>query len=176
MWHYVRGLAFSAKGRRSDAVHEENELANMTARIPPDQPLGTSNRAKNVAEIAQTVLAGEIASAKGDRKTAIKSFSRAVLLEDGLVYEEPPLWCAPVRERLAAELLASGQRSEAVRVYRADLRINPGNPRSIFGLAQILRAVGRDTEAAALDREFHRLWRYADTQLTPLVIAANGST
>jgi hypothetical protein len=69
--------------------------------ILPDRPLGTSNRAKNVAEVAQEVLAGEIASAGGDRKAAIEKFTRAVRLEDALIYEEPPMWYAPVRERLA---------------------------------------------------------------------------
>jgi len=71
MWHYARGLAFSAKGRRSEAAQEESDVASITAVIPPDRPLGTSNRAKNVAEVAQEVLAGEIASAGGDRKAAI---------------------------------------------------------------------------------------------------------
>ena len=71
MWHYARGLAFSAKGRRSEAAQEESDVASITTVIPPDRPLGTSNRAKNVAEVAQEVLAGEIASAGGDRKAAI---------------------------------------------------------------------------------------------------------
>ncbi len=132
--------------------------------IPPDRPLGTSNRAKNVAEVAQEVLAGEIASAGGDRKAAIEKFTRAVRLEDALIYEEPPMWYAPVRERLATELLAAGRRQEAVTIYREDLRINPGNPRSIYGLAQTLKALGRVAEAATLDREFRRVWRYADSR------------
>jgi tetratricopeptide (TPR) repeat protein len=173
MWHYARGLAFSAKGRRSEAAQEESDVASITAVIPPDRPLGTSNRAKNVAEVAQEVLAGEIASAGGERKAAVEKFTRAVRLEDALIYEEPPMWYAPVRERLATELLAAGRRQEAVTIYREDLRINPGNPRSIYGLAQTLKALGRVAEAATLDREFRRVWRYADSQPTPLVIAIN---
>jgi hypothetical protein len=128
MWHYVRGLAFSAKGRRSEAALEESDVANITAVIPPDRPLGTSNRAKNVAAVAEEVLAGEMASIGGDRKAAIEKFTRAVRLEDALIYEEPPMWYAPVRERLATELLAAGRRQDAVTVYREDLKINPGNP------------------------------------------------
>jgi len=173
MWHYARGLAFSAKGRRSEAAQEESGVTSTTALIPSDRPLGASNRAKNVAEVAQEVLAGEIASASGDRKTAIEKFTHAVRLEDALIYEEPPMWYAPVRERLATELLAAGRRDEAVTTYREDLRINPDNPRSLYGLAQTMKAMGRVDESARLDREFRQVWRYADSQPTPLVIATS---
>jgi tetratricopeptide (TPR) repeat protein len=122
------------------------------------------------------MLAGEIASADGDRKAAIEKFTSAVRLEDALIYEEPPMWYAPVRERLATELLAAGRRQEAATIYREDLRINPGNPRSIYGLAQTLKALGRVAEAATLEREFRRVWRYADSQPTPLVIAVNDNS
>ena len=173
MWHYARGLALSAQGRRAEAAREESTVAGITAAIPPDRPLGTSNHAKNVAEVAQEVLAGEIASAAGDRTAAIEKFTRAVSLEDSLIYEEPPIWYAPVRERLAGQFLAAGRPQEALTVYREDLRINPGNPRSLYGLTLTLEALGRADEAAAQDREFRRVWRYADSQPTPLVIAVN---
>ena len=54
-------------------------------------------------------------------------------MQDALVYEEPPIWYFPVRESLGAQLLAMGRTQEAEAVYREDLRINPGNPRSLYG-------------------------------------------
>ena len=83
------------------------------------------------------------------------------------------MWYAPVRERLATELLAAGRRQEAVTIYREDLRINPNNPRSIYGLAQTLKVLGPAAEAATLDREFRQVWRYADSQPTALVVPTN---
>ncbi len=173
--HNIHFLCVSEmiEGRRAEAAREESTVAGITAAIPPDRPLGTSNHAKNVAEVAQEVLAGEIASAAGDRTAAIEKFTRAVSLEDSLIYEEPPIWYAPVRERLAGQFLAAGRPQEALTVYREDLRINPGNPRSLYGLTLTLEALGRADEAAAQDREFRRVWRYADSQPTPLVIAVN---
>ena len=176
MWHYTRGLAFSAQGRRPEAASEESALTGITAAIPPDRPLGTSNHVKNVAEVAQEVLAGEIASAARDRNAAIEKFTQAVRLEDALIYEEPPIWYAPVRERLASEFLKAGRAQEALTVYREDLRINPGNPRSLYGMAQTLKALGRLAEAAAQEREFRQVWRYADSQPTPLVIAVSDNS
>ncbi|HJU09741.1 MAG TPA: hypothetical protein VJ728_02630 [Candidatus Binataceae bacterium] len=175
MWHYARGLAFNAKGKRSKARHEESAVASITAVIPPARPLGTSNHAKNVAEVAEEVLAGEIASAAGAHNTAIEKFTHAVHLEDALIYEEPPIWYAPVREQLAAELLAAGRRQEAVTVYREDLRINPGNPRSLYGLAQTLRSMGQNGEAAAIERRFQQAWHYADSKPAPLLLPVDAN-
>jgi tetratricopeptide (TPR) repeat protein len=129
-----------------------------------------------VAELAQEMLAGEIASAGGDRKAAIEKFTRAVHLEDALIYEEPPMWYAPVRERLAAELLAVGRPVEAVTIYREDLRINPNNPRSLYGLAQTLKGLGRMDESATIDRKFLRVWRYADSQPSLVIPSKDNSS
>jgi len=121
-------------------------------------------------------LAAEISSASGDHEVAIEKFTRAVHLEDALIYEEPPMWYAPVRQRLAIELLAAGRCQEAVTVYREDLRINPGNPLSLYGLAQTLKSLGQVVEAAIVDRKFRLVWRYADAPPSPLVIAVNDNS
>src|SRR5229473_2985965 len=118
MWHYARALVFSAKGNRAQAANEQRQLETIAATIPPDRPLGTSNHARDVAQVAAAVLAGELAAAHGDRKDA------------------------------AAKLMAMGRTREAETVYREDLRINPGNPRSLYGLAQCLSAQGKTAEAA----------------------------
>jgi cytochrome c-type biogenesis protein CcmH/NrfG len=51
-------------------------------------------------------------------------------------------------------------------VFREDLQRNPRNPRSLFGLAETLRAEGKTTEAANVRQQFERAWRNADTKLT----------
>jgi len=167
MWHYARALAYSAKGKRAEATSEQKQLEATTAAIAPDRPLGTSNRAKNVAEVAVVVVAGEIAAARGDRKGAAARLADAVRLQDALIYEEPPIWYFPVRESLGAELLAMGRTQEAEAVYREDLRINPGNPRSLYGLAQCLGAEGKTAEAAKAREQFRKAWRFADSTPAP---------
>src|SRR5216684_6190976 len=86
MWHYARALAFSAKGNRAQATSEQRQLEAITATISPDRPLGTSNRAKNVAQVAVAVLAGELAAARGDRKDAAAKFTEGVRMQDALIY------------------------------------------------------------------------------------------
>ena len=90
------------------------------------------------------VVAGELAAARGDHKGAAAKLTDAVRMQDALIYEEPPIWYFPVRESLGAQLLAMGRTQDAEMVYREDLKINPGNPRSLYGLAQCLSAEGND--------------------------------
>jgi tetratricopeptide (TPR) repeat protein len=51
-------------------------------------------------------------------------------------------------------------------VYREDLRRNPGNGWSLFGLAQSLRAQGHDAEASDAEQRFRNAWSRADVTLT----------
>jgi tetratricopeptide (TPR) repeat protein len=67
-----------------------------------------------------------------------------------------------VRESLGALLQAMGRTQDAEMVFREDLRINPGNPRSLYGLAQCLSAQGKTAEAAKAREQFRKAWRFAD--------------
>ena len=93
--------------------------------------------------------------------------AEAARLQDALVYEEPPIWYFSVRESLGSQLLATGRTQEAEAVYREDLRINPGNPRSLYGLAQCLSAEGKTADASKAREQFRKAWRYADSAPTP---------
>jgi tetratricopeptide (TPR) repeat protein len=154
--------------RPDQAAREQRELELVTAATPPTRPLGTANRAKDVSEVAVATLAGQIAAFRNDHADAAVKLAQAVRMQDALIYEEPPIWYFPVRELLGAELLAQGCTQQAEAVYREDLRINPGNPRSLYGLSQCLRTEGKAIEAAKVKAEFNNAWRYADSEPAPL--------
>jgi len=101
-----------------------------------------------------------------DRKAAIAAWTKAVAAEDRLSYDEPASWQQPMRESLGAALLADGQPAEAEKVFRADLDRHPRNPRSLFGLAESLKAQGRTADAAWVQSQFETAWKDADTKLT----------
>ena len=115
--------------------------------------------------IAPEVLAGEIAARKKDYGTAIAHLERAVRLEDGLVYTEPAEWHYPPRQALAAVLLEAGRAAEAETVYWEDLRRNPENGWSLFGLKQALDAQKRDADAALVEARRAKAWTRADVTL-----------
>jgi hypothetical protein len=61
--------------------------------------------------------------------------------------------------------MLDGQHAEAEAVFREDLRRNRRNGRSLFGLAESLKAQGKARESELVRREFERAWKNADTQL-----------
>jgi tetratricopeptide (TPR) repeat protein len=172
MWHYARGLAFAAKGKPGDAALERKDLDTSAAAVSAQFMIGPSNNAPGIARLASQILGGAIASARGDHEQALADYTEAVRMQDALGYDEPPSWYYPVRENLGAELLASKQPALAEAVYRADLKRNPENPRSLFGLAQSLRAQGKTPEAAKVEERFTKAWAHADVTLAPDCLAA----
>ena len=172
MWHYARGLAYAAKGKPEDAGAERMALEKSAAAVPGDFVVGPSNKGPAISRLAAQILAGAIAGARGDHDEAIRDYTEAVRLQDALGYDEPPSWYYPVRETLGAELLASKKPKIAEAVYRADLKRNPDNPRSLFGLAESLRAEGKAQEAAKVEERFTKEWSHADITLTPEKVAA----
>jgi predicted Zn-dependent protease len=71
-----------------------------------------------------------------------------------------------VRQSLGAVLLAANRPAEAEAVYREDLRRNPENGWSLYGLTQSLRAQQKDDEAAVTAQRFHVAWVRADVTLS----------
>ena len=168
VWHYARGLAFTAKGELDEAQQELNSLVRINAEKSLEEYRVTFSRngAKAILDIAAEVLAAELSAKKGDYDNAIARLHRAVLMEDNLIYNEPPDWHVPVRQSLGAVLIDAGQYAEAEAIYWQDLEQNRENGWSLFGLMQSLRAQGKDEIAAAIEERYKSAWKRADVQLT----------
>lgn len=164
LYHFARGAALLGMGKTPDAEAELAALKQSAAKIPADAMLGPANSAADVIAVAITDLTARIADAKGDTAGAIAGFTEAVAAEDRLGYNEPPDWLIPERERLGATLLKARKYAEAERVFRADLKKNVGNPRSLFGLWRSLEAQ-KKADAAATKELFDKAWADADVVL-----------
>ena len=167
VWHYARGLSFNATGKVDEASKELGRLRD----IAEDKSLEgyrvtfSRNGAKAILEIATAVLEGEIAAKRGDYEEAIAQLHRGVLLEDNLIYNEPPDWHVPVRQSLGAVLLEAGRPAEAEAIYWQDLQLNRENGWSLFGLTQSLRAQGKEEQAVLVEKRFRKAWSQADVTL-----------
>ena len=155
MARYARSTAFAALGRMDEANAVREAIGELTA----------ADGASPVASIINHVLAGEIALRSGDPDEAAVHFAAAVDIEDGMLYEEPPLWYYPIRQSLGRALLEAGQPAEAEVAYREDLTRFPENGWSLFGLATALDAQGKTTDAQAVWRRFEAAWGMADVEL-----------
>ena len=163
-WLYGRGVALAARGQ-TDAAREALAHIQQLRKEVGDEARAGGNGLRDVLDVAEPIVAGRIAATEGRSDDAIGQLEKAVAAEDRLAYNEPSDWFFPARHLLGAELLLAGRASQAERVYREDLRRNPANGWSLFGLAAALRAEGRSAEAARITQQFHTAWQHADVRL-----------
>jgi len=166
IWHYARGLAFVRQGKLEAAQEELTQLAGI-ARDPAVATLTIFdlNAVVRILNIAEAVLAGEIAASQGNYETAVRQLQLAVRLEEGLNYTEPKDWYLPSQQVLGAVLLEAGKSVEAEQAFREDLRDHPQSGWSLFGLEQSLRAQGKTDEAESVHQSFRQVWSDADVTL-----------
>jgi tetratricopeptide (TPR) repeat protein len=160
---YARGVAHAARRNSAGAAADlENVRRAAAALLEARGPQWPNVR---TLDIAVHALAGEIALRARRFDEAIGYFRAGIAIEDGMTYEEPPLWYYPLRHSLGVALLGAGRAAEAEAAYREDLKRFPENGWSLFGLARALRAQGKTADAAAVDARFRRAWAGADVRL-----------
>jgi tetratricopeptide (TPR) repeat protein len=164
IWHYARGLAFTARGSLDSAAVEHDSVAAIARRVPAEQ-MANLNSARTLLRIAERHLVGAMAARQQRTAEAVRALREGIALEDELVYDEPTAWVVPLRQPLGAVLLDAGRAREAEQAYREDLVRYPNNGWSLHGLARALGAEGRSKEAAEADARFRKEWARADVGL-----------
>lgn len=164
-WRFARGMAYASREQVAEAEGELKGLREIAGGIPVDAPLGNST-ARGVLAVAEYLLAGKIAQARGDQKAAVELIGKGVAAEDAVSYNEPPDWDLPVREWLGGVLIATGDHAQAEKVFEAELKLHPRNGRALFGLSESLKRQGKLSAARAVERDFDKAWSEADTKLT----------
>jgi len=165
-WHYVRGLAFVAKGQLAAADKELLALRADLKNAALDAPMLSPNPSRAVLGIAPQHLAGELAAARGNYATAIASLERAVRLDDALVYTEPSEFMFPTRLALGAILLEAGRPGEAETIYWEELKRDRESGWALFGLHQALVAQKKTADAELIKARLDKAWARADVKLT----------
>ena len=154
--HFARGTALARGGDVTGAESEQKAFATASSALGESNMM-FQNSPRDLAKVMAELLAGRIAEARGDRDAAIAAYQRAVAAEDALLYNEPADWFYPVRETLGGALLRAGKFAEAESVFRDDLKHNPNNPRSLFGLTQALKA--QKKPSAKYAQAFRNAWK-----------------
>ncbi|WP_413934817.1 hypothetical protein [Nitrospira sp. BLG_1] len=164
IWRLGRGMALGVSGRVPGAEGEHAALATLAKRFARNRT-SEEKTERALIQIAERLLAGEIAVHHKHYDAAITALREAVTLEDALPYSEPPFWPIPVRHYLGVVLQKAGHAQEAETVYRADLIKNPHNGWAEYGLIQSLRAQRKDREANEVEKQWKRAWAHADVNL-----------
>jgi len=165
MWHYARGLAFAARKQADQAAREHAELSEL-AHSEAAKKLDTPQfPATSMLAVADQLLAGKVAGARGDHAASIERLERAVAIADAIPYMEPSYWPFPTRATLGAAWLQARQATKAEQVFRDDLKRLPRNGWGLFGLEQSLRAQGKNQSADLVCRQLDEAWKRADAKL-----------
>lgn len=166
-WHFARALAIANAGKTEQARAELAALRSAAPEMSKIQinPIGIRN-SEVIAQIMDHLVEAHVARAEKKSGEEINQLRAAVELQDSMDYDEPPDWLYPLREPLGAALLKANQAGQAEAVFREDLKRNPNNPRSLFGLAESLSAAGNAVEAGKVRAQFEKSWKRADGKLT----------
>jgi tetratricopeptide (TPR) repeat protein len=166
IWHYARGMAYAAKNDLENAGRELAAIKKYT----DDESLKSFriwdvNSAHEVIGIASLILEAEIALFKKQYDQSISLLQKAVSIEDGLMYQEPPDWFFSVRHSLGHVLVKAGRFAEAEKVYQEDLKTYPENGWALIGLYNSLTGQEKTAEAEKVKKRFENAWQWADTKI-----------
>ena len=164
VWRYARGVALASLGRVDEARAEQRAFRAARDQVPETRML-FQNQVSKVLAVADEVLAGEIAYRAGEHELAFEHLRKAVELDEAMNYDEPWGWMEPARHALGALLTEQGRYEEALAVYEANLERYPENGWALHGLAECLRGLGRDDEAAGVDKRFAKAFARADVEI-----------
>jgi tetratricopeptide (TPR) repeat protein len=157
MWHYARGVAYAAQKNSSAAREEAQAIARLEASDFANLKAGGVPAAE-ILSLAREVVQARIAVAEGKLEKARAAFERAVALQDGLPYSEPPYWYYPVRQSLGAVLVRQGKLDAAEEAFRASFAQAPNNGWVLFGLGEVYRRKGLSGAAAEARRRLADAW------------------
>lgn len=166
-WEYAQGMTAVRQDRMEEAKAHHETLLTLLEN-PSVQRMTAWGRYSLIhgLNIAERTLAAELYWADANQEEALAALQTAATMEDDLPYDEPPAWHLPVRHTLGAMLLEAGRPADAEVAYRAELRRNPENGWSLYGLEQALRAQDKETEADAVAERFNKAWAHADIELS----------
>ena len=158
LWDFSQGYAQLKTG---NADFAKVYLERVRKAADTSKAMFRFHSAKDLLGVVAGILEGEILWIAGDLSGAIKAFEQAVVVEDGLMYDEPEPLPFAARHWLGAALLEAKRYEDAERVYRAELEDHPHNGWSLFGLQKAL--AGRGVTSAEVNADMTKSWSRADT-------------
>lgn len=162
MWRAHRAVAWAAKKDFANAEKEQALFRKEKKSLPHEPGWAEYEVARKFLEVSDLFIAGEIALQQERWDEAVSLLEKAAETEDALGYGEPPMYLQPVRHTLGAVYLKVGRYVDAERTYRDDLARWRDNGWSLYGLSRALEGQGRTAEAAAVRRDFDRVWARAE--------------
>ena len=146
---FAQGMAYAARGDVA-AARAELELLQRSWRATQTAGLTIKNinRSSDVLAVARWQLQSAIATARQMHGDAVRFARSAVVAEDRLAADDPPVWPLPARHTLGDALLSAHRAAEAHKVFSDDLQKYPHNCVALAGVAAAEHAQRSPTHAS----------------------------
>jgi hypothetical protein len=168
LWHWARGMAYAGT-RQLPQAQQSLQLMQLAMQQPGlAVTMEPFNSPLDAAKLAAAILNGCIARQQGDNGKAETFFTEAARLEDALIYTEPRDWLLPARQYLGALQLQMGKATDAELSFRDELRANPNNHWSLYGLYQSLLQQQKPA-AATVKKQYLQAFAGADIPMGTIV-------
>ncbi|HAO45794.1 MAG TPA: hypothetical protein PLZ45_08050 [Ferruginibacter sp.] len=162
LYHFGRGMAFSARQKFDEAGKELDQLRELMKDSSLLVPLTPFSPAIEGARVAEQLLLGAIHLDRKLYDGAIRHFKQADSIEANMVYNEPRDWLLNPKHFLGDAYLQKGDAVNAEKVFRKDLLYNNENGWALRGLYQSLLAQNRKAEALRVNARWRKAFEKAD--------------
>jgi len=165
LYHFGRGMAFSAQTKTNEAKTELAAIQLLMKDSVLYLPFTPFSPAIDGAVIAENLLTGAIALQEKNNDAAITAFTKAVATENNMVYNEPRDWMLNPGPYLGNAYMQAGNYAAAEKAFRNDLAVNNENGWSLYGLHKSLLAQNKKTEATKVWVRYQKAFAKTDTQV-----------
>jgi tetratricopeptide (TPR) repeat protein len=165
LYHFGRGMAFSATSMMSEANKELAAMKTLLTDTSLSIPFTPFSAAKEGAIVASKLLSGSIALKLGKTNDAITDLTEAVKVEQNMIYNEPRDWLLNPKHWLGKAYLVAGDGANAERVFKGDLQNNNDNGWALYGLNKALLMQKKYNEAAPILTRYKKAFSKADINI-----------
>jgi tetratricopeptide (TPR) repeat protein len=165
--NYARGMAFLGLGDVTSAKNELNSLENhANDESLKEITIWDINSVDVLLKIAKRVLKAEILAKESNYDDSIVLLKEAVIIEDGLNYNEPPDWFFSVRHHLGAVQIEAKKYDDAINTFEEDLIRLPKNGWALHGLKLAYTKLDNQNKINEIDERLKTIWATADIKLS----------
>lgn len=169
--HYAKGMAYLSKNQNSKAYLELKELKKIAENEKLKEiTIWDINTVYDLVQIAHKVLNSQLLLSEGKEDESIQVLREAIVLEDGLNYNEPPDWFFSVRHYLGHAQLSAGRFDDAILTYQEDLERLPKNGWALKGLELAYKGINETEKESETRRAFSKSWEYADISINSSIV------
>ncbi|MEQ1675917.1 MAG: hypothetical protein ABL876_04430 [Chitinophagaceae bacterium] len=166
LYRFGRGMALANQSRFAEATEELNQMKELMKDSTLALPFTPFSSAMEGAIVAENLLTGTIALKQKRTDDAIAAFTKAVIAEENMVYNEPRDWLLNPKHYLGNAYLENVDGKNAEKVFRKDLMNNNDNGWALLGLQKSMLLQNKNTEAAKILSRYKKAFDKADIKIT----------